>query len=158
MQAEAKLDLRQSGAPLTVVHHRDGSEGIDRGVERGIADLDFVLGPLDLERDQDRVADELQDLAALRGRGRGTVLEVVIQQMQQVRGGQRFGQRGEAAQVRVLERCLDAVAVAALHLALQDARTDARADKSVEKAERHAPSVNRLKQRRQQVRERLEAL
>jgi hypothetical protein len=87
VQAEAELDLAQPAVAAAVVDHRDAVEGVDGGIQRRLADLGFVLAAADLEDDEDGVADELQDLAALRRSRRGAVLEVIVQQLQQLAAG-----------------------------------------------------------------------
>ena len=140
-----------------MVDDRDRRKCIDRRIQRRLANQRLVGRLQDLEHDQDRIADELQDLAAARGSGGGAVLEVVVEQAQQLVGGQRLAQGGEAAQVRVPERGADLFAVAAFHLPMQDPFADAVAHEGVEQAQRGAPQGEDLEQRRQQVRQRDQA-
>ncbi len=144
--------------PAPVVHHGDRIEGVDRCVQRRLADLGFLVLRFDLEHDQDRIADELQDLAAAHPRRSGAVFEVIVQQVQQVGHRQGFVQGREAAQVRIPEGGLDPVAVAALDLAVQDLFADARADERVEQAQRHPAGRQELGQRCEQVGEDVELL
>ena len=158
MQAETELDSRMIGTPAPMIDHRDRVEGVARGLQRRLAYGSAIGGGADLEHDQDGVADELQDLAAARSGGHRAVLEVVVEQRQQLSGRQAFGQLGEAAQVGIPERRVDAVAVAALDLAMDDALADARADEGIEQTQGRAAHGDDFHQRRQQVRQGLEAL
>ena len=78
MQAQPELDGWLASAPSPVVDHCNRGKRIYGRIQRRLADCDLFVRCGDLEHDQDRVADELQDLAATRRRRSGAVLKIFV--------------------------------------------------------------------------------
>ena len=107
--------------PPTLVEIVELGKGVFRGSERSQAGAVAVEVIGDRKDRQHRIADELQDLAAVAMDRRYHAGEVVVQKRDDLVARQRLGRRREAAQVAVPERGRQGYAIAPLNEAAEDA-------------------------------------
>ena len=113
MQRQIDADGRQPRRRALRIARLQGLHRLDRRVERAVAGF-RLIGLLERERREHRVADEFQDLAAARPQRRGQCLEHVIEHFDDGGTGRCVADRGEAADIGVPEHGVQAVRGAAL--------------------------------------------
>ena len=93
----------------------------------------LVAGPLDGEEGQDRIADNVEDLAALLDHGACRTIEIDVQQFEEAFDGQRVGKPRRVPQIAIPKRSRESLAIAALDRARQDALANKRTVKGIER-------------------------